>query len=76
MKKKLLTFLWRLQFKRIPYTGIKGYHCRGCVAHEDPTWCGDYYYPCEQMADQAFAWRFKKAWYRNLLSKLHKLLIK
>lgn len=72
MKKKLLTFFWRLQFKKIPYAGIKGYHCRACVAHEDPTWCGNYDYPCEKMPGHAFAWRFNWPWYRNLLHKLNK----
>jgi hypothetical protein len=42
MKELLLKYFWFVIYKKVPYTGLKGYHCRECI--ED---CSFFKCPCK-----------------------------
>lgn len=56
IKRWFLNLLWRIQFKKMKYTGLRGYHCRECHGGDGEMWCGSFYCPCKP--DEKLDWRF------------------
>lgn len=64
----LLNLLWGIQFKKVDFEGVKGYHCGKCHAGVDP-YCELFYCPIEDEPMKVLRFRFKSKLYQKILIK-------
>jgi|WetSurSiteA1Bulk_404760.scaffolds.fasta_scaffold876168_1 hypothetical protein len=72
--KKLLNYLWKLQFKKVPYSGKPAYKCRDCKAWQREFYCLDYELECDEIENFNYERRFKTNLFFNLLDKWKTLI--